>query len=180
MPMQLEVRPDPQSSTNLQWIGGRPGVGLSGRTVVALVDGDRTLWEAAIEDHYGCIGRAMLTWPQANVAMIGTYSDAYALDWATGALKHHWTLDIPYPDFVLPPGTGQLLIFDWQNVRSISTTLHTTWYARYVAVDGIRLVNVKDNLMTVDACYDPPDFWERVTIDLATGEVRSRIPIDAD
>lgn len=173
--MNLEVRPFPENPNRLQWIGGRPGVGLSDRAVVALVDTGRTIWEAAIENTYSYDTTAIV-WQQAGMALVGTYSDVYALDLATGAFKFKWELDTPGPRFVLPPGLDRLLIVDWENIRSITPNLRTTWYAERVAVDGIQLVDIKDALMTIDACYDPPDLWERVTLDLATGEVRSRVP----
>ena len=174
--MQLEIRPFPQNLDGLQWIGGRAGVGIDDRTVVALVDRDQTVWEAAFEDPYGCVGSKMMTWPRAGVALVASYSQVFALDLATGALNCSWELDMPGPDLVFPPNSDHLLILDRQNIRSLTPTLQTAWYARRVAVDGIRVVGGKKGLMVVDACYDPPDHWKRVTLDLATGEIQSGVP----
>lgn len=179
--MELEVRLYPQNPDRLQWIGGRPGVGLEDRTIVALVNAGRTIWEAAIENEHGYgFETAMTIWVEPAIALVGTRSDVFALDLATGESRAHWELDTPGPKLVFPPGLDRLMIIDWQNIRSITPTLQTAWYARWVAADGIELVTFRDGLMVVNACYDPPDHWETVTLDLTTGEIKARASSEAE
>ena len=165
----------PVLRSNLQWVGGRSGVGLDSRDAFALCYEGTERWVAAFDwEEYCAPFEDQLVWEEAAVALFGAQQDVYALDLETGAVKLHLHIAWHFGYFALTPSRDRLLILGGQDIHALDPELRVLWTAKDVAIDGITLLDITESSLDVSAEMDPPGGWESVSIDLQTGQELGR------
>ena len=167
--VRLERRQWVPEGTQPVWIGGTPGVGLEGRGIFSLVDGDEIRWTVAIRwSDLCCPFEGTLVWEQACCALVGAHAELYALDLSTGAVRGHWNVDY-FTEFVPSPDAQTVFVLGALSVLALAPDLRMRWQSPEIAVDGIRFVRFSADELVVDAKMDPPGGWRRVALKLSTG-----------
>lgn len=162
-------------TTDILWVGGRPGIDLALRDLFDLRKDGTVVWQSAIlwESHCGPF-QAQVVWTEAGAVLFGAHAEVYALDVYSGTVVLHKQLDSYFSSFEFDLSRKVLLVLTGTEVVSFDRELHELWSTRGLAVDGVVCQELGENFMIVAAEMDPPGGWDQVKIDIGTGQELSR------
>lgn len=167
------------ATTDLLWVGGRPGVDLELRDQFSVLKDGTIVWQSAIlwESHCSPF-QAQVVWKEAGVILFGAHAEVYALDADKGKVIFHKRLDSYFGYFEFDLSCRVLFVLTGTEVLCFNTAFRELWSTRGLAVDGVVCQELADDFMIVAAEVDPPGGWDRVKIDIATGREISRLPAE--
>lgn len=134
--------------------------------VIRFTPDTRDEWIGNFQTGYGYATK-LIDWPQANGIVVIANGATYAV---RPNNPGDWTfIDLLGTDCVIANGGDMALISTYTDVLAVLPNGTEAW-RRTVAIDGVEIESVDDQMIRGNACFDPPDEWHRFTLHLATGQ----------
>jgi hypothetical protein len=125
-------------------------------------------WIANLQPDHGYASK-IVDWNAANAIIVIAKGACYLL---YPDIPDKWTfIDNPAIDCKLTPKQDMAIISTYSSVIAISPNGRQLWKRR-IAIDGIEIMNISDELITGNACIDPTDDWQPFTLSAVDGKRR--------
>lgn len=122
-------------------------------------------WLGNLQTGYGYATK-IVEWPEANAVVVIAKGAVYLV---RPDHPGEWTfIDLMGIDCVIAPTRDLALISTYTDVVVVSTDGTERW-RRSLAVDGVEITSVRNDLIHGNAGIDPPDEWHPFLLALQTG-----------
>ena len=115
--------------------------------------------------------RDVILWPSAKLMVTGAETHLLFHDPATAELVARIQLSEDWFGSFVPDPEETLYVLGWRHVVAIGDDLAVRWTSRWIAVDGIVWRRREGGRLYLSAEHDPPDGWQDVALDEATGRI---------
>jgi hypothetical protein len=133
--------------------------------VVRFTAPSRDSWIGNFQKGYGYATK-LIQWPEAMAFIVIAKGATY---FTRPSEPNNWTfIDLLGIDCIVTPQRDIALLSTYTDVVAISSDGSERW-RRSVAIDGIEINKIEDELIHGNAGIDPPDEWHPFLLQLATG-----------